>query len=193
VGQAAKDLRKRWRERYTRFLDMVFDAAASEKTVIRPDEAMDCLEKFLAWDCERRHCKSGKDTSDDPPVMVRFNLSAFLRDAHHYAVDRFYKTYFPRKRGGEPLSTSYLDSILRLRFKGLNYVAIAGKLGVPRDRMRKQVGIAEKRWGEAVERIEQLKQRFPHLVATNPATGGSESQTCKQQSKSRKAKPRAGK
>ena len=187
MGQVAKDLRKRWREQYTRFLDMVFDTAASEKTFIRPDEAMDCLEKFLAWDGERRHCKSGKDTSDDPPVVARFNLSAFFRDAHHYAVDRFYKTYFPRKRGGEPLPDSYVDRILQLRRKGLNYVAIAEKLGVPKERMRKQVGTAEKRL------VEQLKQRFPHFVAPNPAAGGGESQTCEQQSKSRKAKPRAGK
>jgi len=193
VGQAAKELRQTWRKRYTQVLDMIFEAFASEKIIVEPDEAMDCMEELLErWVSDSQQAKPGEGTSR-PSSDFRFNFAAYRREAHHYAVDRFYKTYFPRGRGGEPLSTSYLDSILRLRFKGLNYVAIAEKLGVPKDRMRKQVEAAEKRWREAVEGIEHLKQRFPHLVATNPTVGVSNSRTSAQQSKRQKAKLQTGK
>lgn len=165
MGQTAKALREAWRKRYMLTLDSIFEECASNGITIKPDEAMDWMEELLEqWVGDTQQAKSKEDASS-PVTVYRFNLAAYLRESHHYAVDRFYKTYFPRKRGGEPLPESYLNRILRLRFKGFNYVAIAEKLGQPKDRMRKQVEAAERRWLEAVQRIERIKLRYPHLVA----------------------------
>lgn len=124
---------------------------------------------------------------------LRFDFDAYRREAHHYAVDQFYKTYFPRRRGAPPLPDYYLDRILRLRRKGLNYVAIAEKLCQPKDKVRKQVEAAEKRRQEAVERIERIKQQFPHLVAQEPGLKARTQRTSGQQAKRRKLKARTGK
>ena len=133
------------------------------------------------------------ETMSDQVSNLRFDFAAYRREAHHYAVDRFYKTYFSRKRGAPPLPTAYLDGILRLRFKGLNYVSIAEKLGQPKGRMKKQLETAEKRWREAVARIEQIKTRFPHLVAAEPIGQVGKQRASGQQSKRQNAKARTGK
>jgi hypothetical protein len=176
VGQAARELRQMWRKRYRYILDSIFEEFASNKTTIRPDEAMElmkaCLEK-MANDGKR------SDDATSGPAYFQFDFVAYRREAHHYAVDRFYKTYYPRKRGAPPLPDTYLDRILRLRLKGPNYISIAEKLGQPQEKMRKQVEAAEKRWQEAVARIEQLKLRFPHMVAPDPRV--KEKQQLKQQ------------
>jgi hypothetical protein len=168
MGQTAKALRELWRKRYEFILDVIFEEYAAEDITLLPDEAMASLERVLEKlvnDTEQSTPNVGVPRSVD---VLRFNRAAYRREAHHYAVDRFYKTYFPRKRGGEPLPEAYLDRILGFRFKGLNYVAIAKELGQPRDRVRKQVEAAEKRWQEAVEKIEQIKRRSPHLAAPIP-------------------------
>ena len=193
MGQTAKELREAWRKRYRFVLDSIFEEWASCEITLGPDEAMAWMEELI----ERLVSDSQQSKPDEgasgPVAVLRFNFAAYRREAHHYAVDRFYKTYFPRKRGGEPLPTSYLDRILRLRFKKLNYVAIAESLGQPKDRVRKQVEAAEKRWRDAVERIERIKQRSPYLVAQNLTVENSKHRTPEQQSKRRKVKPRAGK
>jgi len=194
VGQTAKELREMWRKRYTHLLNSIFEECASNGITVGPDEAMDWMEG-----CLKKLVSDGKQSSLDetmpaPVSSLRFDFAAYRRDAHHYAVDQFYKTYFPRGRGTPPLPDSYFDPILRLRFKGWNYVAIADELGLPKEKMRKQVPIAEKRWREAVERIEQMKERFPHLVARDPTVKLRKQQrTPGKQSKRHKVKERPGK
>ena len=194
MGQTAKELRDGWRKLYTRLLDSILGECASEGITIGPDEAMDWMER-----CFEKLASDGKQSSLDEAISgstsnLRFDFAAYRRDAHHYAVDRFYKTYFPRKRGAPPLPDFYFDPILRLRARGMNSVVIADKLGQPKDRIRKQVAIAEKRWREAMERIEQIKKRFPHLVARAPTVELRKRQRMPgEQSKRHKVKERTGK
>ena len=182
MGQAAKELREMWRKRYRHILDMVFEDCASNKFTIEPDQAMDLMEELLEKLVSNgEQSKHNQATPGTRPIF-RFDFDAYRREAHHYAVDRYYKTYFPRKRGAASLPTSYLDNILALRFKGLNYVAIAEKLGVPKDRMRKQVAIAERRWHEVVERIKKIGQNSPpQLVAKETAGVTSRKRTSQKQ------------
>src|SRR5262249_1814095 len=93
VGQTAKELREMRRKRYTHLLDSIFEECASEGITVGPDKAMDwmegCLEKLVS---------DGKQSSLDetmpaPVSSLRFDFAAYRRDAHHYAVDQFYKTF----------------------------------------------------------------------------------------------------
>jgi hypothetical protein len=125
VGQTAKELRALWRKRYTELLDSIFKESASNEITIGPDDALDLMEE-----CLRRLAFDGKQSNLDETKSgsrsnLRFDFAAYRREAHHYAVKRFYKTYFPRKRGAPQLPESHIDRILGLRFKRLNYVAIA--------------------------------------------------------------------
>ena len=193
MGQAARKLREMWRKRYTQLLDWTFEEYASREIMLRPDQAMDCMEDVLErWLSESKQSKLDEDASHEAPLF-RFNYAAYRREAYHYAVDRFYKTYFPRKRGGEPLPTSYLERILKLRREGKNPAQIATLMKQRKDTMGKQIAVAERRWHEAVARIEQIKQRFPHLVVPDPATGNSKPHTSRPQSKRQRAKARTGK
>ncbi len=198
MGQAAKELRDVWRQRYKNLLDSIFEECASGEITLGPDEAMEwmeeCLEKLASGNDQS---KLG-ETRSGPVSTVRFDVTAYRRETHHYAVDRYYKTYFPRRRGAPPLPDHYYDPILRLRFKGLNYAAIAEKLGVPKERIRKQVTVAEKRWREEMAKIEQIKQRFPHLVAgfaapLSPAIKNTKQRVAGKQSKRQTAKRPTGK
>jgi hypothetical protein len=183
LGQTAKELRQVWRKRYEFLLDSIFKECASREITLSPDEAMDWMEEFLnklANDVERSKLD---ETRSDPVSILRFDATAYRREAHLYAVTRFYKTYFPRKRGAPPLPTAHLDRILQLRFKGMNYVSIAEKLGQPKGTMRKQVAIAERRWRQAMEKIEQIKKRSPHLVAREHPVEAGKRRVTRQQLK----------
>jgi hypothetical protein len=166
VRQTAKALRATWHAYYTRNLDFIFAECASNEIVMGPDEAL-----YLMEDGTERLAKTllqierDKDAPDsDSPV--RFDFDAFRREAHHYAVDCFYRTYFPRKRGTPPLPIHYLDRILQLSRKGMNVAQIAGLLNQRKNTIDKQLAIAEKRWRETVGRIELIRQRSSHLVGT---------------------------
>ena len=168
MGQTARELREMWRKCYTQVLDMVFEEFASQEIIVGPDDAMDCMEDLLErWSSVVQKSKEDEDASKLNTVL-RFSSAAYRRDAHHYAVDQFYKTYFPRKRGGEPLPMGHLDRIWTLRRKGKNPVQIAALTRQSPDTVRKQLAAAEKRWHAAVERIEEIKRRSPHLVAQAP-------------------------
>jgi len=193
MGQASRELRKMWRNRYRDLLDSIFDECASHKIIIGPDDAMDWMEDFLqklASDDEQLQLD---ETVSRPVSNLRFDVPAYRREAHHYAVDRFYKTYFPRKRGAPPLPEAYVDRILQLRFQKLNYISIAERLGEPKGRVKKQVRAAEKRWQEAVARIEQITLRSPHLVAAAPVAQVRKQRTPGLQSKRQNVKPLTGK
>jgi hypothetical protein len=60
------------------------------------------------------------------------------------------------RRGAPSLPTEYLDRILQLRRQGLNPAQIADRFGQPKDRVRHQVKIAEKRYRDAVEEARKL-------------------------------------
>jgi len=197
VGQTAKELREMWHKRYSQILDMIFEECASDEITVGPDEAMEWMEALMERLVRENRQSDPKEDASGPVPVLRFSFEAYRREAHHYAVDRFYKTYYPRKRGGEPLSISYLDQILELKRKGMNNGQIATLMKQRRNTVAKQLAIAEKRWPEAwreaVERIEQIKTRFPHLVAREPTVRTTKQGTLGKQSKRQKVKARSGK
>jgi hypothetical protein len=138
-----------WRKRYTRLLDSIFEECASHEITVGPDEAMDWMEGYLEKLASDGKQSNLDETISGPASILRFDFAAYRRDAHHYAVDRFYKTYFPRKRGAPPLSTGYLGRILQLSREGKNVAQIGKLMKQRKDTIGKQLAVAEKRWREA--------------------------------------------
>ena len=159
-------LRRIWRQWYKPTLDDLFKEFESLSILLTPDAAIEQMDGLFKWVLDHTESADSSELTNDPigRPTFRFDDVAMTREAHHYAVDLFYKYYFPRepgsqgksRRGAPPLSMEYLDRILQLRRKGFNYVKIAEVLGQPKDRMRKQVEIAEKRYCEAVKRVREL-------------------------------------
>jgi hypothetical protein len=186
VGQAAKARRASWRAHYRHVLDLIFEEHAAQEIIVLPDEAVRLMEEMT----ERLFkdiLRTAPDSDASPSMsVVRFDYDAYRREAHHYAVDRFYKTYFPRKRGAPPLPDSYLDPILQLRFMGLNYAAIANRLGMDKETVRKRLPVAEKRWREVVAGLERFKQQTPISDTARSRPKAAKESTHRKQSKLQK-------
>jgi hypothetical protein len=191
VGQAAKELREWWRKYYTKLLDLIFDEYAAEGLRVGPDEAMDCMEYVLE---RQQRDVSGQGKPDDavrPRPVMRFNAAAYRRDAHHYAVDRYYRTYHARGRGGEPLSMSHVDRILSLRLEeGLSIPAIADRLGLRRDTAKYQVAVAEKRRNELIERLEEFRKLHARMFSPDTQTAAQSSEVSAPQPKDQTVRKR---
>jgi hypothetical protein len=144
-------LRQMWRERYVSLLKVIFEEHESAEILIMPDEAMQIMEEILGT-------MIGTE-SDDKPSGLRFDFAAFRREAHHYAVDQFYKTYYGGRKGSPPLSINYMSHVLQLRKQGLNNSQIAKKLGKNKDAIRKQVQAAHRLLDKKVRNIRELSNR----------------------------------
>jgi hypothetical protein len=154
----------KWIDIFQQSLKDIFDAARISGVRLTPDKAMAMLDDDVAA-FEKAGGLEGNAGSASPSLpALRIDVVAIRRKVHHCAVDLFYNTYFPRKagtegkprRGAPSLSDEYLDQILQLCRKGLNYAQIADRLGEPKDRIRKRIEIAERRYREAVERVREL-------------------------------------
>jgi hypothetical protein len=151
--KASVILRRVWRKWYKPVLDDLYELYERASFLLKPDQAIEKMEEAFRDALHRVETETVAEASPHarPTQVFRFDDSAFAREAHHYAVDLFYRTYFPRspegksRKGAPQLPTEYLDRILQLKRLGMNYVEIAKKLGQPKDRMRHQVKIAEKR------------------------------------------------
>lgn len=110
-----------------------------------------------------RHSEREGTTGLGATTIRRLDTAALRRDAHHYAVDLFYRSYYPR-RGAPPLSLGYLDSLLNLKAQGLNNQQIAKKLGAKTeeevkkgaDRIRKELDAVKERHAKMVNEIRKL-------------------------------------
>jgi hypothetical protein len=204
VAMAEKNsavLRRIWRKWYKPTLDDLFKEYESIDVLLTPEAAIEKMEELFKWVLDRSESADSSEPTSNPigRPTFRFDEVAMTREAHHYAVDLFYN--FPRKpgsqgkprRGAPPLPMEYLDRILQLRRKGIKPFKIAEILGQPKDRMRKQIEIAERTWRQALEGIEQIKQRSSHLVAREPAAKLESKRKLGQSSKHQSAKRRAGK
>ena len=167
AGKDSATLRQIWRKWYKPTLDDLFKECESLGILLTPYIAIEQMELLLE-DVSRHfeeECQS--DAKKDPTPSrhyFRFDQVAFRREAHHYAVDLFYKTYYPRS-GAPQLSIEYLNDVLELKRKGLNDPQIAERLGQSTDTIRKQVQIAEKRYREIVSSIRELGERGRHREA----------------------------
>jgi hypothetical protein len=192
-------LRRKWRELYKPILEDLYKDYAPTNILLTPYAAVEKIYESLKSAFDRIESTASSESTSKQ--VFRIDDIALAREAHHYAVDLFYKYYFPRKpgsqgkprRGAPPLPLEYLDQILQLRRKGLKDFEIADKVGQPKDRVRKQLEIAERTWRQALEGIEQIKQRSPHLVAKDPTAKLESKRTPGQPSKGQAVKRRAGK
>jgi KaiC/GvpD/RAD55 family RecA-like ATPase len=155
-----------WCKWYKPTLDELFKEFESAGFWLTPDAAIEEMEKLFNRVLGRTEAAGGANPKNDAmqSTMFRFDHVAMTCEAHHYAVDLFYKYYFPRtpeskgkaRRGTTRLPEKYLDRILKLLRRGKNYVQIAQLLGQPKDRMRHQVEIAEARFREVAARVRKL-------------------------------------
>lgn len=91
-------LHRTWRKLYKPLLENLFRESASKGVRLTPDVALKETEHVLE---SVFLSVKGESTSERkkaptirPRLYLRFERIAFRREAHHYAVDLFYKTYF---------------------------------------------------------------------------------------------------
>jgi hypothetical protein len=94
-------LHRAWRELYKPLLDNLFRESASKGVSLTPDVALmkteHVLESVFLSVKEGGNSERKKALPIRPRLYLRFERIAFRREAHHYAVDLFYKTYFSHK------------------------------------------------------------------------------------------------
>jgi hypothetical protein len=94
-------LRRVWRSLYKPALDGLFMQAKSKGVRLTPDDAIEEMERafksvFLYVEDKGRSGPK-KDLIPRPRLYFRFDRIDFRQEAHHYAVDLFYNTYFLRR------------------------------------------------------------------------------------------------
>jgi hypothetical protein len=89
-----------WRMLYKPVLDHLFRESASKRVRLTPDLAIEQMEKFFesVFLCVKEEGSSATNRvpAPSPRLYFRFGHVTFRREAHHYAIDLFYDTYFPR-------------------------------------------------------------------------------------------------
>jgi hypothetical protein len=148
-GKKVSSAKKTWRELYKPILDHLFASARSSGTFLTPDGAMAALKEDLATEFpSRKGAEPTKGLTVRTYLRPRMDLVAGLREAHRYAVDLFYRTYFPRK-GAPRTADQDLATMLSLREQGKNYRSIALFFGLPypesKDMIRKRIESARQR------------------------------------------------
>ena len=130
-------------------LKHIYDEAKRAGRIPTPDAAMEALHSHN----RQRIGDTDKEAKEVfPPEMARFDVSQVFRDAHHIAVDLYYRALYPRK-GAPPLRHEYKEQLLRWQSGGLRPRQIAIKLGLgsskeKEDLVRKQLLIAKGRRGK---------------------------------------------
>jgi hypothetical protein len=163
---SSKMVKTKFRFIFKRFLDEMFEVAITAESRLTPDAAMRELDDVLESVLEAMD--KTKTATVRPSRPLRIDVVAARQKIHHYAVDLFYRTYFPRKAGmeGQPrrgatgLPLEYLDQVLKLSREGKNPAQIATLLGQvgpgAAGRISKQIRLAEKRWAEMLANIRRL-------------------------------------
>ncbi len=162
---SAKASTVKMEQRLKGWLEVIFEHRREPS--VTPDEAMQILDEML------RSWISGSAGSEKSPsatsrLPLRIDTVSFTRRIHHYAVDLYYDTYFPRwpgtegksSRGAPPLSDEYLEQVFRLAQRGKHPKEIADKLGQldPKapDRIRKQIDRYVQRRSELEKNIRKI-------------------------------------
>lgn len=94
-------LRQIWRKLYKPTLDNLYRESASSRVRLTPDVALAEMEQVFQSVFQSVEAEGSSRTkrvpAPRPSLSFRFDRIAFRREAHHYAVNLFYKTYFSRK------------------------------------------------------------------------------------------------
>jgi len=98
VGKEVDVLKRIWRDvLYKPILDDFFANAQSIGAFLTPDAAMVALKEDLTALVSETRSESAKASTVRPRQQPRMDLFAGLRDAHHYAVELFYKNVLSAK------------------------------------------------------------------------------------------------
>ena len=113
AGKAFDILRRIWRKLYKPTLDDLFRESASRKVLLKPDVALTEMEhifKSVFQNVEAEGRSAKKVPAPRVGLYLRSDRIAFRREAHHYAVNLFYKTYFSRKQGASRAASTIAGS-----------------------------------------------------------------------------------
>lgn len=159
------DLVKSRCARYRPLLDAIFEEFGSAGFMIMPDEAMDFLDEVLVG---LLNTEAQAEPRKAAPGVRPPHVIASMRQAHNYAVDLFYRTYYEMPgKGRPPLPLERLDKVLALRRKGLSHAQIAKELRQAKDATRKQVKQVEKLWNEKSGEIQRLAAKLNLIPPTS--------------------------
>lgn len=130
-----------WRALYRAILDTAFEDSSKSGLHMTPDQAIETLYSELAI-----HFPKSKLTRTDgrPLLQPRIDLMAGRREAHHYAVDLYYRTYFARNKGAPRVSESDNVKLLEARERGLTYRQIAEMTNLSIEAVRKRISRARR-------------------------------------------------
>jgi hypothetical protein len=138
-----------WRDLFSASLDAIYQDSAARGAFLTPDAAMAALmDDLAALFPSRKGAESEMGTTARTHLQPRMDRIAGLRDAHRYAVNLFYRTYFPRK-GAPPIPEDDLAKLLDLHERGLSYGQIAQEFKLPypqsKDMIRKRIAVAKQK------------------------------------------------
>lgn len=132
------------------FLKKLFKEAKEKKEFLWPDEAFKKLGDF--WGKVKELPSSSKESK--PPVH-RLNPMSEVKRVHKLAVDIFYETYAPQKKGAPAMTEEYAKFIFRLSEQGITHREIAEQASIPIDKpedakrvkdvVRKRIDVAKKK------------------------------------------------
>jgi hypothetical protein len=198
---SAKEQAAKFHSKLREWIDMIFELARADGSHLTPDEAMKTLDEVLKkWS----EVLAKQDLSaHDTRRPIRIDVVASLQKIHHYAVDVYYKTYFPRRggmegkprRGAPRLSMEYLERIRQLSRQGRNAAQIARELGQSDpgavDRISKQIELADRRWAEIVADYQRRGQaQFDAAALDKPKLREKRPRQRKPRTKPRSSSPK---
>jgi hypothetical protein len=182
-------------------IEELFHDAGKAGFRVTPDEVMDLIDQTLQEFFDRSvEPEIGATRVGRPP---RIDVVAARQKIHLYAVNVYYRTYFPRKagmegkqrRGAPRLSEEYLERIRQLSKKGWNPAQIATELGQSDpgavDRISKQMEIADERWSEIVADFQRRGQdQFAAAALNKPKLRDERPHQHKPRTKPRSSRPK---
>jgi hypothetical protein len=134
------------------FLKNLFEEAEKSDEILWPDEAIKQLATY--WGEVKKNNPSSFSDENASPIH-RDKLMSEAKRIHKFAVDLFYKTYAPQKKGAPPMTEDYAKFILGLDKEGLSHREIAERLGMQidnpedaskaKDKVRHRIKAAKKR------------------------------------------------
>jgi hypothetical protein len=140
-------------------LEQIFEIAQEQKQMLMPDQAMLKLASVISrapkikgepLDPDSQHRSLAKFFNSRKfkrSDTLKYGV-ALTREAHHYAVDLYYRMNGYVEKGAPQVATEEITEILLLREQGLSYPKIARKIGLPFDtpgNQRKSADVVRKR------------------------------------------------
>jgi hypothetical protein len=93
---SAKASKAKMENRFKGWLEIIFEHRRESQ--VTPDQAMQILDEMLrSWILGSADPEKSSTATHRLPSRV--DMASFSRTIHHYAVDLYYDTYFPRRPG----------------------------------------------------------------------------------------------